>query len=233
MEPQTLALFPLWYAAFLLSLTCHEAAHAWVARIGGDDTAYHAGQVSLNPWPHLRREPVGTVVVPLVTYFLSHFMMGWASAPYDPFWEQRHPRRAAAMSIAGPGANFALFAIAFLALRAGLGGGVWVPSPPGQRLLDQLVSPAAGAPAAAEAVGRFLSVVFCLNLILGVFNLIPVPPLDGASVVSGLVSPLRTLYDRARAMPAMSLVGMLVAWRLAPSLLRPAFELAVTFLYGS
>ena len=107
MDAQTLALFPVWYAAFLLSLTCHEAGHAWVARRGGDDTAYLSGQVSLNPWPHIRREPIGTILVPLVTYFTgtSRWMMGWASAPYDPRWEDRHPRRAAAMSAAGPAAN--------------------------------------------------------------------------------------------------------------------------------
>ena len=127
MDAQTFALFPVWYAAFLLSLTCHEAGHALVARWGGDDTAYLSGQVTLNPWPHIRREPVGTILVPILTYFIgsSRWMMGWASAPYDPHWEDRHPRRAALMSAAGPAANFLLFAIAFLVLKMGLLYGVW------------------------------------------------------------------------------------------------------------
>ena len=86
MDAQTVSLFPLWYAAFLLALTCHEAGHALVAKWGGDDTAYLSGQVSLNPWPHIRREPFGTVLVPILTYFTgsTRWMMGWASAPYDP-----------------------------------------------------------------------------------------------------------------------------------------------------
>ena len=234
MDSQSLVLFPLWYAAFLLSLTCHEAAHAWVARLGGDDTAYEAGQVSLNPWPHLRREPVGTIVVPLMTYFLFsssvHWMMGWASAPYSPDWELRHPRRAAAMSIAGPAANFLLFGLAFAALKLGLGSGAWVE--PDQLLLDQLVKPAAGTFPALEGIGRFLSVVFCLNLILWLFNLIPVPPLDGAGVVSGFSAPLRGFYARIRAMPVMSVVGILLAWKLAPIIVSPALGLAVAFLHG-
>ena len=64
MDPQLLALGGLWYVAFLLSLTCHEAAHALVALRGGDDTAAAGGQVSLNPLPHVRREPLGTIAVP-------------------------------------------------------------------------------------------------------------------------------------------------------------------------
>ena len=68
------ALGPLWYIVFLLAITCHEAAHALAAKLGGDDTAYEAGQVSLNPVPHIRREPFGTVVVPLLSYFLGGAM---------------------------------------------------------------------------------------------------------------------------------------------------------------
>ena len=179
MDAQALALFPIWYAAFLLSLTCHEAGHALVARWGGDDTAYLSGQVSLNPWPHMRREPLGTILVPLVTYFINGWMMGWASAPYDPFWADRHPRRAALMSAAGPAANFLLFGIAFAVLKFGLNAGVWTPPHDGPSL-DRLVMAAPGAASVIDAIGRFLSVLMTLNLILGVFNLIPIPPLDGA-----------------------------------------------------
>jgi Zn-dependent protease len=180
MDPQGLALFPVWYAAFLLSLTCHEAGHALVARWGGDDTAYLSGQVSLNPWPHIRREPFGTVLIPILTYFMAtpRWMMGWASAPYDPTWEDRHPGRAALMSAAGPAANFILFALAFAALKAGLLSGVWT-IPQGDVTVDRLVAAAPGAAGVWDGPGRFLSIVMSLNLILGVFNLMPFPPLDG------------------------------------------------------
>src|SRR6185436_3856232 len=79
----------LWYFVFLYSTVCHEAAHAWAALKLGDDTAYQGGQVSLDPVPHIRREPWGMVIVPLITFYWNAmagvtWMMGWASAPYDP-----------------------------------------------------------------------------------------------------------------------------------------------------
>jgi Zn-dependent protease len=234
MDPHVLALFPLWYAAFLLSLTCHEAAHAWAARRGGDDTAYLAGQVTLNPLPHVQREPIGTILVPLLTYFMGshHWMMGWASAPYDPRWEARHPRRAAAMSAAGPAANLLLAAAAFTALKLGLLAGWWV-EPPLRVIADQLVVAPTGAAAALDGLGRFLSIVLTLNIVLAVFNLIPVPPLDGISVLAGLVPPLRRVYERSRELPVMSLVGILVAWRISPFLVGPAWRGVVGLLLGS
>jgi Zn-dependent protease len=231
MDAQSLALFPVWYAAFLLSLTCHEAGHALVARWGGDDTAYLSGQVSLNPWPHVRREPLGTVLVPLLTYFTgtSRWMMGWASAPYDPRWEDRHPRRAALMSAAGPAANFILFAIAFAALKFGLLAGVWT-VPQDEISLDRLVAAAPGVPGIVDAAGRFLSVVMGLNLILGVFNLMPFPPLDGISVVAGIAAPVRALYQKMRTIPALGLVGVIVAWRVSPYVVGPVLRAAVRAL---
>jgi Zn-dependent protease len=234
MDAQTLALFPLWYAAFLLSLTCHEAGHAVVARWGGDDTAHLSGQVSLNPWPHIRREPIGTVLVPLLTYFLgtSRWMMGWASAPYDPRWEDRHPGRAAAMSAAGPAANFLLFAMAFGILKLGLATGTWT-VPHDELALDRLVAAGPGVSGIVVALGRFLSVVMGLNLILGIFNLLPFPPLDGASVVAGLVPPVRELYQKMRVIPAMGIVGVIVAWRISPYVVTPILFAAVRSLLNA
>jgi len=231
MDPQSVALFPVWYAAFLLALTCHEAGHALVARWGGDDTAYLSGQVSLNPWPHIRREPFGTVLVPILTYFTgsTRWMMGWASAPYDPSWEDRHPRRAALMSAACPAANFVLFAIAFAVLKFGLLAGVWV-VPQDEIGIDRLVAAAPGAAGLVDAAGRFLSVVMGLNLILGVFNLMPFPPLDGIAVLAGIAPPVRTLYQRMRTIPAMGIVGVIVAWRVSPYVIGPVLRAAVRAL---
>jgi Zn-dependent protease len=76
----------IWFVAFLFSTTVHEAMHAFVAWKGGDSTAYHGGQVSLSPIPHIRREPIGMLVVPLLTSLTQGWAMGWASAPYDPVW---------------------------------------------------------------------------------------------------------------------------------------------------
>src|SRR5512139_3777627 len=99
---------PLWVVFFIFSATVHEAAHAWAAKRGGDLTAYQGGQVSLGPWPHIRREPFGMVVLPVLSLALAGWPFGFASTPYAPVWADRHPRRAALMALAGPAANLAL-----------------------------------------------------------------------------------------------------------------------------
>ena len=120
MSADTLALGLIWFVAFLFSSTCHEAAHAWAAKRGGDETAYSAGQVSLNPVPHMMREPFGMLVMPWLSYIMGGWMMGWASAPYDPYWARRHPRRSAWMALAGPAANFALAISAAVLIHIGI-----------------------------------------------------------------------------------------------------------------
>jgi Zn-dependent protease len=232
LESDQILLLPLWYAMFLLSVTCHEAAHAWVAHRGGDDTAYLGGQVTLNPLPHVQREPFGTILVPLLTYLNMHWMMGWASAPYDPSWEDRHPRRAAAMAAAGPAANLILALIALVALKVGLAAGLWVVPAADAVPIDRLVAPAGDAPAAAEGLGRLLSIMLTLNLVLTLFNLLPLPPMDGAAVVSGLFAPARRLRDRLRATPWAGLVGLLVAWYVFGYVFHPVFRPIVAWLHG-
>ena len=223
-------MLPVWYVVFLLSITAHEGAHALVARIGGDDTAYLGGQVSLNPIPHVKREPFGTVIIPLLTFFMlkGGWMMGWASAPYDPMWEDRYPKRAAAMALAGPLANLALAGLGFLALKAGLVLGWWEPLGAG---FDNLVAPVGLNNGIAEGAGRMLSVLMGLNLVLFVFNLIPMPPLDGASVLAGLFPPARRLVFWLRSNPLGGLLGIVVAWNLLPMLLRPVYRFFTDMLW--
>src|ERR1700690_2337077 len=120
MNSDQLAFGFLEYVVFLLSTTCHEASHSLVAKWGGDTTALEGGQVSLNPLPHIRREPFGMVIVPLLGIATGSGLIGWASAPYDPKWSQKHPKPAPWMSLAGPVANFILVLIAALAMRIGL-----------------------------------------------------------------------------------------------------------------
>src|SRR4029453_9033614 len=91
----------LWFVTFLFSTTVHEAMHALVAWKGGDPTAYHGGQVSLSPIPHIRREPIGMLVVPLLTAFTQGWAMGWASGPYDVAWGGRHPGPGGAVAVRG------------------------------------------------------------------------------------------------------------------------------------
>ena len=166
-SPQNLVIAFISYAVFLFSTTCHEAAHAFVALRGGDSTAAMGGQVSLNPIPHISREPFGMVIVPLLSFFFSGGMIGWASAPYDPLWERRHPKRSAWMALAGPAANFSLMLIAAFTLRAG-------------RAMDLFHRQSNGD---YNFLFTALITMFLMNLLLGTFNLLPVPPLDGSTAI--------------------------------------------------
>jgi Zn-dependent protease len=224
LTPEQLLMLPLWYVAFLLAVTCHEAAHAWVAWLGGDPTAYAGGQVTLNPLPHIQREPFGTVLAPLISYMLIGWTMGWASAPYDPHWEDRHPRRAALMALAGPLANLVLAAVAFAVLKTGLVVGWWVQS---EGRADQMLLTETTAPWAA-GVAVFASIVLLLNCVLFVFNLFPVPPLDGASVIAGFGEWGRTYRETLRS--SFSFIGIVVAWVLFPKVFGPLYGFVVSLL---
>jgi Zn-dependent protease len=228
------ASFAVWFLAFLFSTTCHEAAHAWAAYKGGDTTAYEGGQVTLDPLPHIRREPFGMLLAPLLSYYWWGWMMGWASAPYDPNWGRRHPRRWALMALAGPMANLALAVIAFVAIKVLLGMGIFqVPSH--FDLFSNLVEPAGEVAARSplRAISMLLSVMLSLNVMLTLFNLMPVLPLDGASVLQGLFpNSLGKLYDSMRGTPMIELLGLLIAWNLFPHLSRPAFQILLRLVYG-
>lgn len=229
MDPSLFANGLVWYVAFLFSLTCHEAAHALVAKWGGDPTAFEGGQVTLNPIPHMRREVFGTVIMPILSYSLGGWMIGWASAPYDPAWRYRHPRRAAWMALAGPAANLILVVTAALAIRLLILAQVLArPERVGFAHIVDAASRGAG-----EGVAFFLSVLFSLNLLLCLFNLLPVPPLDGSSAI-GLV--LGENAARRFAIlthnPTLALVGLLVCWRVFPYIFRPVFWWSLRLLYS-
>jgi Zn-dependent protease len=193
MQDGQLAVGLLWFAAFLFSTTVHEAMHAFAAYRGGDPTAYHGGQVSLSPVPHIRREPIGMLVVPLLTALSQGWAIGWASTPYNPRWAAVFPTRAALMAAAGPLGNLLVAAGALVLLKIGLAAGWFVA--PDRVNFEHLVTTAAGEPSFA---GTLLSILLVLNVLLAAFNLIPLPPLDGASVI-GLFLP-REASERMRAL---------------------------------
>lgn len=228
-DPEILAIAPIWYAVFVFSLTCHEAAHAWVAKRGGDDTAYLGGQVTLNPVPHIKRSPFGTVVVPLLSYLFAGWMIGWASAPYDPLWQQRYPHRAAWMALAGPVANFILLIIAFIGIKIGLSIGAFSPPSRIGSITDLVYASGGGA---AGAFATFLSILFSLNLLLFLLNLIPVPPLDGHSVVGLFMSERNALrfYEFTQNSP-FALLGILIAWKVIGYIFWPGIQVALQLLY--
>lgn len=228
MDSQFLILGVIWYIVFLFSTTCHEGAHALVAKLGGDPTAFHGGQVSLNPIPHIRRAPVGMVVVPILSYLYGHWMIGWANAPYDPSWQQRYPRRAAWMALAGPGANFSLMLIAGVSIRVGIA--LHYFRMPESANFTHVTE--AAAPGLAGLVAIFLSVLFVLNLVLGTFNLLPVPPLDGNTGVTLLMTEGAALrfLDWSRTQ-GFGMIGLLLAWVVYDKIFGFVFRFSLAALY--
>lgn len=191
----------LLFGVLLISLTFHEAAHATFALLGGDRTAYYGGQVSLNPLPHIRREPFGTVILPLIGLVASNGTMclGFASTPIDPIWAYHHPRKAALMSAAGPLANTLLAAIGFAVLY--------------------FVEPGTQT---GDSVRKIAAVFVLLNVLLGMLNLFPVPPLDGHGVVTGLLPASRRLYNAMAQVPYLGIVLLIaIVVYLLPHLFGP------------
>lgn len=218
----------LWYAVFLFSTILHEAAHAFAAFKLGDTTAYEGGQVSLNPIPHIRREIVGTVVVPIVSFFMSGWMIGWASTPYDPRWALAYPRRSALMALAGPLSNLLLVLVSVAVIRAGLAHGVF--EAPFKLTFSHVVE------ATSEGFTPFLctllSVFFSLNLLLCVFNLMPLPPLDGSGIIPLVLGDngARRYMEFIRH-PSFAFWGLFAAWKLFDLIFHPIHLQVINLLY--
>ena len=178
----------------------------------------------------MRRELFGTVLVPILSFFLMGWMMGWASAPYDPHWAARHPKRSALMALAGPVANLILVVVSGGLLRVGLSTGFFSQPSFENFELTHLVEAAGDGSAHGAAV--LLSIFFALNLLLFLFNLIPLPPLDGASVIQLVMSEEMALrYREFLAQPMFALLGLVVAWNLFSYVFWPVMGVALFVLY--
>jgi len=165
----------------ILAITLHEAAHGYAALALGDDTARQAGRLSLNPIRHIDR--VGTIILPgflllfqLLTLGRVLFMFGWAKPVPVSAWKFKDPRRGMALvACAGPLMNFFLAWVAALLLPRpdGVAGS-------GFDYLDAAISQ-------HPVIGLFLFYFMLTNLVLGLFNLLPIPPLDGGRIAVGLL----------------------------------------------
>lgn len=217
-----------WYVVFIISVTIHEAAHAWAAKKGGDLTAYLGGQVSLNPLPHIKREPLGMVIFPLISAFVFGWPFGYAKTPYDPTWAYNHPRRAAWMSAAGPLANLSLMLLSALLIKTAIALGIFVE--PDSVNFTRIVSPDPQGNWTGLSV--FISMLFSMNLILVVLNLIPLPPLDGSGVVTLLLpdNASRTFRSAVRN-PVFGFIGLIIAWQLFTPLFKFVFPAVMNLLY--
>jgi Zn-dependent protease len=170
------------FIVLLLSLSVHESAHAWTANTLGDPTARLLGRVSLNPIVHI--DPIGTIVLPLIGILYSGVIFGWAKPVPVSVSRLRNPSRDYMLvSAAGPISNFLLAALMFVVLMALKGS-----SPETADMVRDIASwnvPASGTIIASLAMAAFYGIV--INVVLGIFNLFPIAPLDGAGILSGLL----------------------------------------------
>ncbi len=218
----------LWYFAFVFSTTLHEAAHAFAAFKLGDRTAYEGGQLTLDPVPHMRREPVGMIVVPILSFLMGGWMIGWASVPYNPRWAFERPQASAKMSAAGPAANLLLVLAAAAAIRLGILAGVFYPL----ETIDTTRVIGATGGGLFAALAACLNVFLSLNLLLFLFNLLPLPPLDGSGIIPWFLSREQAQHYLAFIQnPAFSLIGLLIAWKLFDFIYSPVHLIFINVLF--
>ncbi|HQT43373.1 MAG TPA: site-2 protease family protein [Halothiobacillus sp.] len=182
----------------MLAVTVHEAAHAYAANFFGDGTAKFLGRMTLNPIKHI--DPLGTIIIPLAMFILTSFVFGWAKPVPVNARNFKNPRRDMALvALAGPASNI-LMAFAWAGMTAigvaGLSSGAWYAEP--LSLMGQ--------------IGIFV------NILLAVFNLLPLPPLDGGRVLVAVLPPT-----------AANKVAMLEPWGF-PILLLLLFSGALSFV---
>jgi Zn-dependent protease len=215
MTPKTVEIF-YQIIVFLFAISVHESAHAWTASRCGDPTARMLGRVSLNPIRHI--DLIGTVVLPLVAALSGMPLLGWAKpTPVDPRNFRNPVMDDILTSVAGPVSNFVVATGALVLL-----GGISLSSSAGHELVMMLRQGFGGAASdsALAPVGVLLYELMLINIVLAVFNLIPVPPLDGSHVLRHfLPDAARTVYDQVGLFGLIALVYF--GGGLLGSLIRP------------
>jgi Zn-dependent protease len=176
----------LWFVVFLFSLSCHESAHAWTSEKFGDDTGRLQGRITLNPIAHI--DPFGTILLPLVGFLSGGIaMFGWAKpVQTNPLLWRNKTKANILVAAAGPISNFIIATVAFIIIKVLLMTGTMQG---GYSIPFHIITPVTQDSVVMSAIATLLSVLLGLNLILGVFNLIPIPPLDGSHVLESLLPP--------------------------------------------
>jgi Zn-dependent protease len=172
--------FLLFMVALIFSLSVHESAHAWMSNHFGDDLARLQGRISLNPVAHV--DPIGTLLFPAIAFFTGAPVIGWAKpTPVNPLrWRDKRVANFW-VSIAGVISNFIIAILAALIIRILGVAQVIAVTPDGIGLRSESII--------AEGAVKLLFTFFTLNVALGVFNLIPIPPLDGSKVLQSILPP--------------------------------------------
>ncbi|MFI5110746.1 MAG: site-2 protease family protein [Terriglobales bacterium] len=208
--------------AFMFAISVHESAHAWTASRCGDPTAKMLGRISLNPIRHI--DPIGTVVLPLVAAISGLPVLGWAKpTPVDPRNFRRPVMDDILTSVAGPVSNFIVATGALLLL-----GGISLSSPAGHNIVIGLLQGTMGD-STLVPVAKLLFELMIINIVLAVFNLIPVPPLDGSHVLRHFLSDsVRMVYDRIGIFGLLALVYL--GGGLISGLIRPFIYFYISML---
>lgn len=198
----TLTLAAILIPCLVIAIVVHEVAHGWIANALGDPTAQDRGRLTLNPIAHV--DPIGTLLVPGALALAGGPVFGWAKPVPINKWNLSNPRFGMmAVAAAGPISNFCLATIGAVAL-----GLAWVPGSGFEMI-------ATGAPliAGPEGEPRYLMsglyYFIMINLFLGLFNLLPIPPFDGSHLVGGLLPrALRNVWERVQAVGVVLILGV-------------------------
>jgi Zn-dependent protease len=184
LDSSVIGQFILYMVALIFSLSVHESAHAWTSNYFGDDLARLQGRISLNPMVHV--DPIGTLLFPAISFFTGAPLIGWAKpTPVNPLrWRDKRVANFW-VSIAGVICNFIIAIVAGVIIRILFSANLIDLGMAGYRLVaiphtDSLI---------AEGGAHLLTTFFTLNVALGVFNLIPIPPLDGSKVLQSILPP--------------------------------------------
>jgi len=219
------------YIAFIFAISVHESAHAWTANRCGDPTARMLGRITLNPAKHI--DPVGTVLMPLIAMFTNFPVIGWAKpTPVDPRNFKNQVVDDIMTSVAGPVSNFLVAAGTIIGMFV-----IAKTSAQGSFLVKNLAN---YGPGFAQIAGNsplvpltlFLYELMFINVVLAVFNLIPVPPLDGSHVLRHFLSePVRRAYDAMGIFGLLALVylGGNLLWRVISPFLDAANSVLIKF----
>jgi Zn-dependent protease len=221
---QTFLLGLVLIPALVIAIVFHEVAHGYAARLLGDPTASDRGRLTLNPIAHV--DPVGTLLVPGALALLGGPVFGWAKPVPVNKWRLNNPRFGMmAVAAAGPASNFVLAAVGAVLL------GLLVPDAAGYRedAGTALMVNALGEPL---WLGTGLFYFILVNLFLGIFNLLPIPPFDGSHILGGLLpAPLRAGWEKLQGI-GMALILVLVAasWVFGTSFLGDILTTPVSYV---